>query len=865
MSSRDTRPMLVWPWHLSAVSPARHRDIFCLFFAVLLGACIALPACQSASDAPAPPPDTPLAWDDKTRKARRGALVDEVVFTQESDLGKVAGMIEKGTYHLFAQGITHTTVFHRLRDSRTATFEMAYGSSSELTLNPAGPVFKNGQLNPFAVPEIREALNWLIDRRHISEELYGGLAVPKYLPLNTAFPDYAALAEVVRRLELAYSPDPARAQRIIARHMRQLGAVQKGGVWHYNERPVTLHLLIRSDDTRKQIGDYVGNLLEDIGFRTSRLYRTAEEGARIWFGGDPLLGQWHLYTGGWVSTIINRDQSQNFSFYYTKRGRSAPLWQAYNPTPAFDNLCERLERSDFATAPERADLMSQALEHAMRDSVRVWLIDQLNIFPRAENLGVSADLAGGIPGSRLWPYTLHFRDRVGGRVIYATPGMLVEPWNPVAGSNWLFDSTIYRALNDSPVLPDPFTGLFHPQRIQKAILTAESTLPVTRTLDWISLETQPQIDVPPDAWLGWLGRENRFAAVSETHPEGLTARTRTRIIYDAQFLSRTWHDGTPMSMADIMLPWILAFCRADEASPLYDASYLPGFEVFMRHFKGLQIIDTAPLTIDFYSDQAFLDAETIVAQRALEPLPWHMLAIGIRAETAGELAFSSHKADQLRTDWMNYIAGPSLAVLRRHLEAAARDNWVPFAAALAPWLAAPDEPAQRYKALQAWHAARQHLWVGDGPFYLHAVHPVERIVTIRRFADFPDPADKWLRFSRPEIPEAEVDGPMLAPMSQSARFSLRVTYRGAPYPQDALEPVQYLLFDGDGKLAHRGDATFVAPGQYAVILSPDVLRPLGTGANSLELVVRSRRVVLPTFVSHAFATVEQMPRSVTVP
>ena len=41
MSSRDTRPMLAWPWHLSAVSPARHRDIFCLFFAVLLGASIA--------------------------------------------------------------------------------------------------------------------------------------------------------------------------------------------------------------------------------------------------------------------------------------------------------------------------------------------------------------------------------------------------------------------------------------------------------------------------------------------------------------------------------------------------------------------------------------------------------------------------------------------------------------------------------------------------------------------------------------------------------------------------------------------------------------------------------------------------------
>jgi len=35
---------------------------------------------------------------------RRGALVDEVVFTQETDVGKVAGLIEQGQPSGFAQG-----------------------------------------------------------------------------------------------------------------------------------------------------------------------------------------------------------------------------------------------------------------------------------------------------------------------------------------------------------------------------------------------------------------------------------------------------------------------------------------------------------------------------------------------------------------------------------------------------------------------------------------------------------------------------------------------------------------------------------------------------------------------------------------
>ena len=105
---------------------------------------------------------------------RRGALVDEVVFTQETDVGKVAGLIERGTHQVFAQGVTNTTTFHRLQDSSKGDYETAYGSNTELTLNPAE--FKSG-LNPFSNRRIREAMNWLVNRRHVAEEIYGGMAV----------------------------------------------------------------------------------------------------------------------------------------------------------------------------------------------------------------------------------------------------------------------------------------------------------------------------------------------------------------------------------------------------------------------------------------------------------------------------------------------------------------------------------------------------------------------------------------------------------------------------------------------------------------------------------------------------------------
>ncbi|MCC5858447.1 MAG: ABC transporter substrate-binding protein [Ectothiorhodospiraceae bacterium] len=788
--------------------------------------------------------------------ARRGALVDQIVFTQESDPGKVTGMIETGTHHVFGQGVTSVTVFNRIRDSQQAAYDMSYGFSVELTLNPAGPELADGSLNPFHVPAIREAMNWLLDRRHVAEELYGGLAVPRYLPLNTAFPDYARLADVARALELRYQYDPARAERIITREMEKLGAERRGGQWLYQGQPVRLIVLIRTEDVRQRVGDYVANRLEDLGFRVERRYRAAAEASRLWLAGDPAGGQWHLYTGGWIATTINRDQVDQFSFYYTPRGRPEPLWQAYDPAPEFDEISERLQRRDYSTWEERQQLMARALELAMEDSARIWLVDQLSVSPRSREVELAADMAGGVSGSWLWPYTIRFRDRVGGTVVFALPGLLTEPWNPVAGSNWVFDSLIMRSLNDLPLLPDPFTGLYWPQRIESALVTVQEDVPVTRTHDWLALETAPEIRVPEDAWIAWDVEKQRFLTAGEAHPQGLTARTRTRVHYEEDYLQRRWHDGSQVSLADLVLPWILSFERASEDSPLYDPSHAPSFQVFQRHFRGWRIVSRDPLIIEIYSDQVFPDAETIVAQRTPSVQPWHVLALGVRAERTGELAFSSHQADRQRVDWLSLVAGPSLRVLDRQLEQAGGQRWLPWEGTLGG-LVREGEVLARYQALATWRERRGHFWVGDGPFYLHDVYPVERTVVLRRNEHFPDPSDKWLRFTRPEIPELDLDGPLVVDAGGEAEFRLEITFQGERYPPEDIDLVQYLLFDSRGNLARRGEAEPDEAGTWVVRLSGSETAALGAGANSLEVAVTTGRVALPAFASHGFATVPE--------
>ncbi len=841
---------------------------------LLFVAVLAVALRPAPTDPPRKAPTAGNGLDETDLQGRRGAMVDQVVFTREADVGRVTGLIEAGSHQLFTQGISSPTVFNRLRDSLHTAYDLSYGTSSELTLNPAGPELADGSLNPFHLPAIREALNRLIDRRYIAEEIFGGLAVPRYLPLSTAFPDYARLADVARELELRYAHDPQAATEVIHREMEGLGARFDQGQWWYRDEPVRLRVLIRTEDERRRIGDYIANLMEDLGFAVERRYRTAEEASRLWIASDPRAGHWHLYTGSWITIVIQRDQAEGFSFYYTPRGRAEPLWQAYEPVPEFDELADRLQRRDYATWEERQAMMARALELALEDSVRIWLVDQLNASARAANVEVAVDLAGGLSGSALWPYTLRYTDRVGGQMVFGTPGILTEPWNPVAGSNWIFDNMLIRATQDPVVMPDPFTGLYLPQRLAAAEVTVQEGVPVERTLDWLSVDQAESIAVPEDAWIDWDAEAGRFISAGDKHPDGITARTRVRVTYDPTLFEQRWHDGTRLSLADVVLPWILTFERADEQSRLFDIAHLPVFEAFQRHFRGWRIVAEDPLVIEIYSDQIYPDAETIVAARAPTPTPWHTLTLGILAEQRGELAFSSNKADRLQVDWMSLVAGPSLPVLERHLREARERGTRLYPEVLGEWLE-DDEIATRYAALTDWHAERGHFWIGNGPLQLHSVHPVAGSVVLRRFPDFPDPADKWLRFTTPMVPELALDGPMVVesgraaigpvgngPLAagggegrEDAEFQLSVTFEGEPYPQEAIEQVQYLLFDGRGELARRGQAEARGEGLWRIGLSAETLATLGVGANSLELAVTSRRVALPAFASHVFATV----------
>ncbi len=796
---------------------------------------------------------------------RTGAWVDSVIVVEEENAPAAITRLQSGELDLYAYAIAKAELFSRVKESPDLAYALSYGSYNELTFNPVGPVFTpTNQLNPFSVPRIREAMNWLVDRDYICREIFGGLAVPRYTALNTTFSDYAKLADIARAIELKYAYNPDKAKQVITEEMEKLGATLEGGKWMYQGQPVTIILLIRIEDERKAIGDYVANQLESIGFTTDRQYKKAAEASPIWLRGNPAEGKFHIYTGGWVTTMISRDLADNFDFFYTPRGMPRPLWQAYKPTPEFDEVSQKLAIKGFTTLEERQKLMQRALELSLEDSVRVWLVDRVSFSPARANIQVSADLAGSVYGSSLWAQTLRRKGEIGGSITMAMPSILTEPWNPIAGSNWIYDMMLIRGTSDVGVVPDPYTGLYWPQRIERAECVVEEGLPVGKTLDWIDLSFAPKIEVPSDAWVDWDPKAQTFITAGEKFTQTQTAKTKCTVYYPADLYQKVkWHDGSNFSAADVVMNMILTFDRAYSESVLYDEAYVPSFESFLEHFKGVKIVSTDPLVIETYDDMWYLDAEYIVTtwfpyypqgQGA-----WHNLVPAILAEANKELAFSADKSTALtestgRTvEYTSFIAGPSIDILKKHLVTATNELYVPYAATLGQFLG-PDEAKTRYDNLNEWVRTKGHFWIGTGPFYLERAFPVEGTVVLKRFLAYPDLATKWERFAEPRMATAEVSGPDSVKIGGEATFDVDITFKGEPYAIADVDQVKYMIFDAKGNLAFVGAATAVADGKWQVKLTADVTSKLEAGSNRLEVAVVVKPVSIPVFASTQFVT-----------
>jgi peptide/nickel transport system substrate-binding protein len=724
-----------------------------------------------------------------------GFWLDRIYIEKEGDRAKAIERLAAGDFDVYAHTLTDKALFEIVDDDPNLWFKSSIGSFNTLRLNCYGPEFDDGMVNPFyqfdfpeGVRTMNEVMNKWVSREFIANDIMGGLAWPRYTSQHTQLSDYARYSDTISALEELYEYDEAEGLLWLNETMAAINDLAPGditgsaaGGWLYNGEPIRMIIAIRSDDpVRDAIGDLMVSQLRKMGFDATafkgNMAATLSGKANV--RTEITGGGWSIYTGGWVSTVLSRDSGYWFLYFHTGfwSGGIPAFADLIVPDEYFD-AAMALAWLDFGSFAERDALYELCLPEHMKYGM-IHLVDSRGFSPLSQDVNLAADRAGGIYGSWMWALTAHFRGsdpQFGGQMNVAMHDLLVEPWNPVAGSNTVYDMFPIRATGDMGTHPDVNTGLRWAGRITNAEVTVTTGLPVIATNPWVTLSFADTITAPNDAWRAWDWETQSVVTVADAlaAPDaewGLASAgvaSYSVAYYPADIWDHPLHDGSTLSYADFLYGWIVGYDRGqgEGVNPMYDAaaastltrSTYPntvGMKFTVNPSAGVG------LKVETWSQSWELDAERMIGTGYPNYTQgngfWHQIALGIRGERDGDMAFGETKAQPTTLGWINFLnrdvqQGQLISYLDGIRAATTyTDAILPYyefinarygASGLGSFNA---EIAPRMDNLKAFAGDVNHLWVGSGPYYLEDYSFALKWVRLAPFEAYPDARDRWL-------------------------------------------------------------------------------------------------------------------------
>ena len=649
--------------------------------------------------------------------SNRGPAADRIIF-RKVDQDLAPRLIERGDIDLYLYSLKISTAKQYI-GSEAVWIYQAPSTTISILLNPAPA--PEGELNPFSIPEVRFAINYLLDRDYIAKSIYGGFAIPMYSHVSPLDYDYLAVSELIRGYQFSYDPDYARM--IIHNALKKAGAELVGGKWVYNGKPIELRFIIRVEDERREIGNMLSEELEKIGFTVKRSYMDFAQAISLVYRTDPKAFEWHLYTEGW-----GRGAAERYD-YATINQMCAP-WLGYMPgwleygfwqyrNDLIDELGKKLFRGEYQTLDERTKLYVELTRLCLEEAVRIWVVVVNSPYAsRAGLKGVSADIVSGLRS--LWTLRSTYTDKnelIVGH-LWVRPYM-GSAWNPVGGFTDVYSADIWKQLHDPPLVRDPSTGL--PRQFRASYQVVESS-PLSR------------IDVPGDAFL-WDSERGSWIRV----PAGTKAKSRVIFNY-AKYINSKWHHGVEISLADFLYSLYQSFDIVyNERKSAIEVSLSATRKPILETFKGFRIINET--SIEVYVDY-WHPIKEYVAEYA-EPwgvvMPWELLyGMDIMVFEENMSAYTDTAAARLQVDWLDLIEPKQCRKLISIFEKLRDRAQYPIEVfnLFGKSYEDTENVLKRYEAVIRWYKNHGHLVISNGAYYLEVIGTVaEQYAELKAFRD----------------------------------------------------------------------------------------------------------------------------------
>ena len=755
--------------------------------------------------------------------AEKSTYFDTVKFIQYLDESTALEEVRNGNLDVYYSKISSD----RLEDHKARQGLQVYdstGGSYSILVNPA----KTDVFNPFSDTDIRFAINYLVDRKLIVNELmngYGSAIISYYGPSD---PEYLTVIEKLETFNFKYNP--ILANKIITAALEENGAIKVDGKWQINSQPIEIIMFIRNDDpVRKSIGEILAMQLEDIGFTVKKDFGDLNKAFVVVYGSNPADLKWHLYTEGWGRSAFVRYDATGLAQMYAPWFSNMPgfndpsYWNYKNEK--IDNVTTKIYTGDFETRDQRTQLVQKALDNGVNESVRVFLastVDQYVVNERVK--GVINDFGAGVP-SRFTPINAQNGNDefiVGVKQIYQ------GAWNPVMGFTDKYSGQIWDVISDPGVFKHPFTGKTIPVRTDFTVKTAGPN---------------GKLEVPTES-ITWNPALQKWDNVpSDT-------RATSKVSFDLKFSN--WHNGVKMDVNDILHAFYFTIewgTKIDENDKTFDVEFTPRAAQSIKTIVGINQIDED--TFDVYVDYwHFDDGEIAIWAELYATTPWEIMAALEKAVIDGKMSFSRSDATNKNLNWASLLSPKDAKVIKEYLQEFKESKYIPQPL--------KDQNGSeyyqnRYDASIKWIETNNHAVISNGPYYLDSYSPESRTITVNAFDDesYPFKVGKWAEFESAELPIIK-EAKIKKNIEQGSSMDIVIK-------SEHTDSIIYFLTDKTGQkiesntLAVNNDITNFS------------LNDLRVGTNNIKVFAISETVLKPYFYESSFivtAEKTELPASV---
>lgn len=759
---------------------------------------------------------------------RGGALIDKIIFNIRTDMTIAIKDVAEEKADLMASGIDGGVYLSLEKKDleKLDTYEVPSGTWS-LLFNPVPnkapyTITKDGKtyFNPLAIREVRFAMNFLINRKKLIDEILKGAGMPSFTQATPGQPGTYRYNLIPLRMGMTENGNEDKAIKDINKAMENAanlpenrGKLKKeNGWWKYNNEVVSIKFVIRVDDPsgRLPAGNSIADLIEKTGIKVEKLLYDRNKSTQVVYLTDPKDYEWNILTEAWGAGATRAWWDVILRQMYVREGNYMPggnvaeFWNYDNKEAS--KISDKNSNGWFLTSEEYWDGNMRLQEIGLQEAVRIYLNSQTQFFVANKERFNGRMLYGVGDGINDWSIrSADVKPNKRGEKILrvlqhsAQGSLFMSPWDPVGvgGFSDAYSGIIISPCSDSgATFESPSTakdifrlGEADTNTLEIGVVAGNNGIPVGT------------IEVPKNAMM--------FNPYTQKWEEGLTIvskdgnieykkseNLKAYIKCDFKPKYFKWHHGIESSLVDLMYGSVFianVVTKTNDNDKYYDSALAGRYAPAMDGAVGSVLNEDGSFTL--YGNYYFpMDIDRQIATVAVSPkignpnrntvVPFEINEAIMKLVLEGSKSGNVYTISQDQSLTAIDVKNPTcVSDIKEKLIEMRDSKYIPVG--IEQWIN-EEEAVKRYQAAIDFIDNYGHAYISNGPFFISKIDSKANYIELSAFKDYSESAEYWIEKLSTKMSRIEdIEYPSIVNKNEDMNINIYVS--SYDYPNNNLE------------------------------------------------------------------------------